>query len=100
MDPRSVASLPRFDALLTNPVCTTRPITGTAKGHKHPCPLLPVDWSKSNFKRGSRGLVTWYIMPLHGITYPLIMVINVQENDVFTVHEFSKSPSLPPLGPS
>ena len=34
-----------------------RPITGTAKGHKHPPPLLPVDWSKSNFKRGSRGLV-------------------------------------------
>ena len=40
MGPRSVASLPRFDALLTNPVCTTRPITGTAKGHK-PAPPPP-----------------------------------------------------------
>ena len=92
MGPRSVASLPRFDALLTNPVCTTRPITGTAKGHKHPCPSSPLIGVKAILKGGVEG---WYIMPLHGITYPLIMAINVQENYVFTVHEFSKSPSLP-----
>ena len=88
-------SLPRFDALLTNPVCTTRPITGTAKGHKHPsthAPSYPLIGVKATLKGGVEG---WYIMPLHGITYPLIMAINVQENDVFTVHEFSKSPSLP-----
>ena len=62
------------------------------RGTSTHAPSSPLIGVKATLKGGVEG---WYIMPLHGITYPLIMAINVQENDVFTVHEFSKSPSLP-----
>ena len=65
--PRTLRSLalPPPPPPLTNAGCTT--VTGMAKGHKCPCPLLPVDWSlKKIYKEGEIG--DWF-MPFH-ITYP------------------------------
>ena len=73
---------------LTNIGCTT--VTGIAKGHKRPCPLLPVDWSNINFKGGGElgiGICNF----TNVITYPLIMAFNVQGSAVF-IHEFPKIP--------
>ena len=84
------AGLIRFGPPLTNPGCTT--VTGTAKGHKGPCPA-PLIGVKENFKRGSIHR-DWY-MPLR-ITYPLTMAFNVQENAVFITRIFNNNKiSLP-----
>ena len=52
---------------LTNPGCPT--ITGIARGHKRPCPLLPRWLEQMNFKRGERiGVCHFtYLPPNNGI---------------------------------